>query len=149
MAQLFAAFGVNWQLLIAQAVNFAIVLVALWYFLYKPVLAMLAKREQVVAQGVADAKQAANTLAGADTLAEERVRAAEASAQEIVTSARELATAEKARLLKEAEARAAAVAHDAEARAKETEARAKRESEKEVARLSLLAAERVLHKHYD
>ena len=46
MQELFSAFGVNWKLLIAQAVNFGIVLVALRYFLYTPVLEMLEKRRQ-------------------------------------------------------------------------------------------------------
>jgi hypothetical protein len=34
MAQLFSAFGLELPLLIAQAVNFAVLMVALWYFLY-------------------------------------------------------------------------------------------------------------------
>ena len=38
MNELFAAFGIDWKLLLAQGVNFGIVLVALWYFLYRPVM---------------------------------------------------------------------------------------------------------------
>ena len=144
MQQLFAAFGVNVSLLIAQAVNFAIVLVALWYFLYKPVLTMIAKRQEVVAKGVEDAKLAGEKLAAADGVAESRVAAADTEASEIVSAARELGTAEKARLLKEAEARAVAVTADAEARAQEIAAKAKRESEQDIARLAILAAEKIL-----
>ncbi len=61
-----------------------------------------------------------------------------------MASAREAATGEKTRITKEAEARAAAIAADADARAAETAAKALRESEKEIARLSVLAAEKVL-----
>src|SRR5487761_1997723 len=104
MAQLLSAFGIDWRLLIAQAVNFAIVLVALWYFLYTPVLAMLSKRQEVVTKGVADAERAGKKLAGADSEALKRVVAAENQADGIVSAARESAAAEKARLLKEAEA---------------------------------------------
>ncbi len=144
MSELFSAFGVNWTLLGAQAVNFAIVLVALWYFLYKPVLATLAKRQEYVAKSVEEAKQVEALFARADGEAEARVRAADAEAEEIVATARELATTEKTRLVKEAEARAAAVAHDASARAAETIERARRESDRDVARLAVLAAEKVL-----
>ncbi len=144
MQELFAAFGIDWHLLIAQAVNFGIVLVALWYFLYKPVLAMLAKRQQVVAKGVEDAKLAEKMLASADDEALTRITSADAQAESIVSAARESATAEKVRLLKEAETRAAAVAKDAEARAIEVAARARRESEQEIARLAILAAEKVM-----
>ncbi|MFA6414638.1 MAG: ATP synthase F0 subunit B [Candidatus Paceibacterota bacterium] len=149
MSQLFSAFGINWQLLIAQAVNFAIVLVALWYFLYKPVLAQLAKRQETIAKGVEDAARAGALLAGADAEAAQRVAASDAEAEGIVSAAREAGNAEKARLLKEAETRAAAVAKDAESRAKEVAAKSKRESEREVARLAILAAEKLLKKNYD
>jgi len=127
MSELFSAFGIEWELLIAQAVNFAIVLVALWYFLYKPVLTMLEKRKEVVAQGVEDAAQAKETLAGADDEASRRVATAGNEAERIVLVAREAATGEKVRFLKEAEERAVAIARDAEARAAETAARAARE----------------------
>lgn len=149
MSELFSAFGVNWKLLIAQAVNFGIVLVALRYFLYKPVLAMLEKRREEVAQGVLDAAKAKDMLASADGEAEKRVKTADKKADDIVTAAREAGNAEKARLLKEAEARAVAVTKDADARAAEVAARSARESEREVARLAILAAEKILAKHYD
>lgn len=144
MDQLFSAFGIDWRLLVAQAVNFAIVLVALRYFLYRPILAMLAKRQQIVAQGVDDAAAAKSLLEGADAVAAERVAAADAEAERIVASAREAGAEEKMRLVKEAEARALAVAHDAALRADEVTTRARRESEQEIARLAILAAEKVL-----
>ena len=126
MQQLFSAFGIEWELLIAQAVNFGIVLVALWYFLYKPVLAQLEKRREVVAKGVEDAERAGELLAGADGEASKRVSAAEGEAEQMV-----------------------AVTKDAEARASEVAVRARKESEREVARLAVLAAEKILKKHYD
>jgi len=149
MSQLFSAFGIDWRLIIAQAVNFAIVLVALRYFLYKPVLAMLAKREEMVAKSVADAERATALLAGADDEVVKRVKSADATAEEIVASAREEGNSEKQRLLKEAEARAAAVTKDAQERAKEAAARLARESEQDIARLAILAAEKILKKQYD
>jgi len=146
MQQLLSAFGINWSLLLAQAVNFAIVLVALWYFLYKPVNEMLTKRQEIIAKGVADAAQAREIFARADSEAEVRVQAADTTAEKIVAAAREAATSEKTRLLKEAEERAAIIAKDAEARAAESLERARRESESDIARLAVLAAEKVLEK---
>lgn len=149
MQQLLSAFGIDWRLLAAQAVNFAIVLVALWYFLYKPVLVILAKRQEMVAKSVSDAAKVEELFATADSEAENRVKTADTEAEKIVALARESATVEKNRLLKEADERAALVAKDADARAIETSARARRESEKEIARLSVLAAENILKGHYD
>lgn len=144
MTALFGAFGLKGSLLLAQAVNFAIVLVALWYFLYKPVTKVLAERQQVVAKGVEDAKRAAEELAHAGDKAAEVVGKADKEAEAIVKSARSSATEERERMLAEAEARAAQVARDAQARAQEEAAATRRESEKEIARLAVLAAEKVL-----
>jgi len=149
MQELFSAFGVNWNLLIAQAVNFGIVLVALWYFLYKPVLAQLAKRQEMVAKSVSDAAKTEEIFSRADGEAEALVRAADSEAEKIVASAREAAQDEKTRLVKEAEERAQSIEKDAAARAQESIERARRESERDVARLAVLAAEKVLKEHHD
>lgn len=149
MSQLFSAFGIDWHLLIVQAVNFGIVLIALWYFLYKPVLSTMEKRRALVAKGVEDAEKAGELLANADGEALSRVAVADTEAAAIISKAREAANSEKTRLLKEAEVRAVAVTRDAEARALEVAERGRRESEKEIARLAILAAEKVLKQNHD
>lgn len=144
MESLLDAFGIDWKLLIAQLVNFGVLFVALTYLLYKPVIKTLDERKAKIAQGVEDANRAAEAAAVADEKAGEVVKGAETEAEGIVSSARDLAGTEKARIMKEAEERAAAVAADADARASEVAAKALRDSEKEIARLAVLAAEKVL-----
>lgn len=144
MDKLFEAFGVDWKLLAAQAVNFGVLLVALYLFLYKPVMKTLDERAKKIAQGVEDAERASEKLASADAEAGKVVAKADTEATEIVASARTAATEEKSRIVKEAEARATAIAADAEARATEAKASAIRESEKEIARLAMLAAEKAI-----
>ncbi len=144
MEQLFEAFGIDGSLLLAQLVNFGVLFVALTWLLYKPVMKTLDERRAKIAQGVEDAELASQKLATADTEAASVLHGAETEAEGIVAGARELAGSEKSRIVKEAEARAAQVALDAEARAEETAAKALRDSEKEVARLAILAAEKVL-----
>jgi F-type H+-transporting ATPase subunit b len=146
MGALLTTFGIDWHLLIAQSINFVILAVALTWLLYKPVLTMVKERERVVAKGVEDAEESAKLLSQADAEAGKRVDAAEKSAEEIVERARHAAAGERAKILKEAEERAKRVAGDAEARARETAAESLRKSEKEIARLALLAAEKVLRK---
>lgn len=149
MSALFSTFGLDWHLLVAQIVNFTVLAVALTWFLYKPVLKMVQERKRIVAKGVEDAERAGEMLTDADSEASKRIKTADEQAEKIVAAARESATVEKARLLKEAEARAVAVTNDAEARAVEIAARFRRESEQEVARLGILAAEKILKKQYD
>ena len=57
MAETLQSMGIQWPKLIAQAVNFAIVLFILWKWAYKPVFAMLEARRQKIAEGVANADQ--------------------------------------------------------------------------------------------
>ena len=144
MGQLFGAFGIEWKLLIAQAVNFAIVLAVLYYFLFRPLKRVLVKRQEVIAKGVQEAQEAEEKLKGADAVASEKVNLAETQAEAIVMSARVEAGNEKSQILKDAEARAQALSADAEARAKEQASKALHESEKEIARLAVLAAGKVL-----
>ncbi len=144
MESLLDAFGIDVKLLLAQLVNFGVLFVALTWLLYKPVMKTLDERAAKIAQGVEDAETASEKAAQADENAAKVVKGAETEAEGIVSSARDLAGTEKSRIMKEAEARAAQVALDAEARAQETAAKALRDSEKEVARLAVLAAEKVL-----
>lgn len=144
MDALFAAFGLDAKLLLAQGVNFAILFVALWMLLYKPVMKTLDERAKKIAQGVEDAERAAEKLANADQEAAKVVAEADAKGAEALASAREAASAERTRLVKEAEVRAEAIAKDADSRAKEASAKMLRESEKEIARLAVLAAAKVV-----
>lgn len=144
MSALLSTFGIDWHLLFAHGVNFAILAGLLTWLLYKPVMKMVAERERVVKQGVEDAEEAARTLSEAEHTASERLNKAESEAVGIVDTARQSAGEERTRIVKEAEARAAAVAADAEARSKEAAAKALRESEKEIARLAVLAAAKVM-----
>ena len=63
MAETLQSMGIQWPKLIAQAVNFAIVLFILWKWAYKPVFAVLEARRQKIAEGVADAEKSTAQLA--------------------------------------------------------------------------------------
>jgi len=144
MGALLNAFGIQSHLLIAQLVNFAILFLVLWYFLYRPTMKTLDERRKVVAKGVEDAQEASAALAGASQKANDITRTAETSAEEIVARAREEAGSERERLVKEAQNRAEGIERDAQARAAEAHERTLRESEKEIARMAILAAEKVV-----
>lgn len=144
MAQLFAAFGINWKLLVIQAVNFGLLLSLLTYFLYKPVLRMIDERREKVAQGVRDAEEAARKLSDAETEGQGIVGTAAREAETLVATARTRAEEKGSEIVKNAEARAEAVLKDAQARAEEAKRLALSESQKDIARAAMLAAEKIL-----
>ena len=88
MAELFAAFGINWKLLLAQGFNFGLLLLALWWFLYRPVLGMLDERRGVIEKGVKDAAAAGEMLARADGEGKEIVTKASQAAEALAATAR-------------------------------------------------------------
>ncbi len=58
MDTLIQALGLDWKILIAQLVNFAVLVFVLWRFAYKPVFEMLAERRSKIKKGLDDAHQA-------------------------------------------------------------------------------------------
>lgn len=146
MQDLLQAFGIDWRLLIIQIINFAILVGALWYLLYKPVLKMLKEREDMVAKGVKDAEDAQKAKEEIENTKGSMLKQAEHTAQEVVAHAKEQGVAERTKIVSDAEAHADKVKKDAELRAQESKARAQKEAEKDIARLSVLAAEKVLQK---
>src|SRR3989344_2809326 len=123
MDEIINAFGIDARLIIIQVVNFGILMVALGYFLYKPILRILKEREEKITQGLQDAEAAAQAKAEAG---EEK--------QTILTNAHVAA----------AQTKAGAVLSDAELKREQIKAAALKESEKEIATLAVLAAEKVL-----
>lgn len=148
MSELFAAFGINWKLLLVQAFNFALLLAVLWYFLYQPVLKMIDDRRQKIAQGVRDAEAAAKKLDAAKAKGEGIVGTASREAEGIVAAARARAEEKADEIVKTAESRAAAEFKDAAARAEEVKRQALKESEREIARAAMLAAEKILREKH-
>jgi F-type H+-transporting ATPase subunit b len=146
MADLLQSFGVDARLLIIQAVNFAVLLGALTYFLYKPVLKVLDERREKIAQGVADAQKASEELADASKTAEGIVSTATDSAEQILSTSKDAAMQKGKELIDEAQARSERIEADAQAKAAEAAKRALDGSNEQIARTAILAAERLLKK---
>ena len=144
MGALLSTFGINVNLLLIQAVNFGVTLVVLWYFLYRPLIKVIAQRKSVIAKGVTDAALAAETRAKTEEEKASIMAAAELRAEAVVARAADEGKAERAAIVKAAQERADAALKDAELQAVEARRRALQDSEKEIARTAILAAEKIL-----
>lgn len=144
MQQLFSAFGIDWRLLIIQGINFAILLGALTYFLYRPMMAMIDGRRAKIAEGVAAGLAATQRLADAQVEGEGIVGAAAREAETLVAGARTRAEQKAAQIASAADTRANNIVKEAEARAEEAKRKALVESQQQIARTAMLAAEKIL-----
>src|SRR2546423_680204 len=120
-------FGVTWPLFLSQVISFIIVCILLQKFAYKPILQVLEERRRRIEEGLANADKIkielarteaarrevldqansqANKLieearAAAARVQEQETQKAIASAEQIITKAREAAAAEHARMISE------------------------------------------------
>ena len=144
MEEIIHAFGIDHRLIIIQIVNFAILAGALGYFLYTPVLKLLREREEKIAQGLKDAEEAATAKTTAEAEKQTVLAAAHKEAEAVGERAKTAADAKSAEIVAAAQDKAAELMKSAEAKGEAMKAQALKESESEVAKLAILAAEKVL-----
>ncbi len=109
------ALGINFGLLIVQIIAFIIVFLTLNAWVYQPLLNMMETRKQKIAQGLEDARVAAEARANAEKEAAKVITDAQTEASKIVREATERAATagndvKAAAVAEAAKARAAAVA---------------------------------------
>ena len=83
--------GIQWPKLIAQFVNFSIVLFVLWRFAYKPVFNLLEVRRQKIADGIANAEKIKVELAKTEAERKRILEQAGDTANLMIEQAREAA----------------------------------------------------------
>ncbi len=144
MDAILTTFGIDWRLLLINAINFGLLMLLLWYFLYEPVLAMLEERRNKVAQGVADADAASARLREIEESRSAKLAKAGKEADSVLAAARANATLKEREIVASGEATAASMLKDAEAAAAELKAQALAESKQEAAKLIVLGVEKML-----
>ena len=87
--ELIHALGIDGRLILAQVVNFAILLFVLGKFVYKPVIAMLDERREGIKRALDREEMAASKLASAETDKEAILKEARAESMRIIEAARE------------------------------------------------------------
>jgi F-type H+-transporting ATPase subunit b len=142
--EILEVFGIHWKLLAAQAINFAIAMFVLYRFVYKPVFAMLEKRQEVIKRGLSDAEEAAKKKEAVEKEKGEILASARQEGGKIVEELRRQAVESEREVLRAAQEKSRGILGDAELRAKEEREHMLRESEKDVAKMAVLAAEKIL-----
>lgn len=144
MEDLIHAFGLDTRLIVIQIINFAILAGALWYFLYEPVLKMLDERKKKIEEGLQDAEDAKVLKENAEAERIKLLTRAEKEADAVAEKAKAHATEKSTQIVSAAETKADALLKEAAKKSEELKAKAHKESEAEIAKLAVLAAEKVL-----
>lgn len=135
MQQLLSQLGIDWQLLLAQAVNFFLLLVVLRIYVYKPLLQLLHDRRDRIEEGVVKAEEADRRLVEADEMKRAKIKEGEEQAIGMLRKTEADAKVLEAKLLADARKKEADALKNMDAVLRAREDESLRAAEKEAATL--------------
>lgn len=133
MQQLITQLGIDWHLLLSQAVNFAVLLVVLRIFAYKPLLKIMRERRQKIEEGLQKSEEATRRLHEVDEIAKQKTRATEEEAISIIRKTELQAKQAETKLLEEARRKESAIIESARLAAEKKEGEAREAFNREAA----------------
>ena len=144
MSELIHSLGIDWHILVAQIVNFAILFVVLLKFVYKPVIKMLDDRREGVLTALKNEEKATAKLAMADTDREKILAEARLESTAIIEASKRDAEDMKKKVLATAKEEVAKMQADGEKRLREERVRLLTEVKGEVGSLIVSTIEQTL-----
>ena len=149
MGQAVAALGINLPQLIAQIVNFTLLLVLLRLTLYKPILRMLDERKQKIAEGLNAAELARAEAAQAQANMQVQIDTARKEGQDLVANAQVIGARIQAEAREQAARDRETTVERARAEIQLERDRAIADLRREFAGITISAAERVIGQSLD
>ncbi len=135
MQQLFSQLGIDWRLLLSQAVNFFIVLIVLRLVAYRPLVQLLHERRARIEEGLTKAEEADRRLAESTKVGHEKIKEAEAQAIALLKQTEDESRVLEEKLLAEAKRKEADELANAAARLRAQEEASQRAAEKDAVAL--------------
>ena len=96
-------FHIDWKIIIAQSINFVIVLGVLYFFALKPIKKLMSEREARIRKGILDAKTNAETLTNTKKEYDAVIMKAKEEALSLFQQGKRDANIKKIEMLKDAE----------------------------------------------
>lgn len=140
---LLGTLGINAKLFAAQLVNFTIVLLVMWRWVYRPLVKMMDARAKEISDGLARGKEAEMLRVDAAAEREEIIREAHARARELSEAAEADAEALRVKKLALAKAEIEKLVDDAKVRIQRERTQTFDELKRETASLVALATQKL------
>jgi F-type H+-transporting ATPase subunit b len=141
--------GLNLGYLFVQIFNFAIIFVVLRAWVYKPILGLLERRRTTIAEGLEDARIAAEARQNAEQEAEKILADAQTKASQIVREANERAETQGKEVIAVAESEAAKKREETLAEVESERERILGELRGQVGTLAIAAAQKLINASLD
>ena len=149
MAEILDTLGVSWPTLIAQVVNFAVLLVVLYFFAYKPIMRMLDGRSGRIKESMEQAESVKEQAAHAEEETRKQLEAASKEGQERIARASRIGEEVKQKAQEEARQEGEVLLNRARTEIQRERDEAIGELRKEFADLTIMAAEKVIDRSLD
>jgi F-type H+-transporting ATPase subunit b len=149
MESLIETFHIDLKLLIAQAINFAIVFGVLYFFALKPLMKVMGDRTKTIEKSLTDAKKIEKNLAKVEEDYKGKINEAKKEASEILAKAMEAAESRKREIVNKAEEEIGAIINQEKAKIQAEKSTVLKEIKKEVADLVAASLEKILKEKVD
>jgi len=149
MESLIETFHIDVKLLIAQAINFAIVFSVLYFFALKPLMKVMGDRTKTIEKSLDDAKKIEENLAKAEEDYREKLNEAKKEASAILAKAMESADVKKKETINKAKEEIGQIINQEKAKMQTDKAVVLKEIKKEVADLVAASLEKILKEKVD
>ena len=146
--ELLTKLGIDWKLLAAQIVNFFILLVILYKFVYKPVLDLLEKRSKTIEKGIADAKASEERLKEIEQTREKSLRNTEKEIGKLFDQAKKDAEAMKQSIVSAANVQSEDMLRRTRAQMEEEKQKMLGDVKREVTAFIIQATSKVLEREF-
>jgi len=139
-------FGIDWPMLVAQAINFLIVAFVIWKFAFKSILSTIKEREKQISDSLKNADRIKLELEETEKQQQETLQEASIAAKRTISSAQEQAKAYIEAQKEDARKQAEEIISKAKRAMEQERERVLREAREEIASLVVLTSSKVLSK---
>lgn len=136
--------GINIKLLIAQVINFLVLLFVLYKFAYGPVLKMLDNRTKKIEKGLRDAEDAKNKLVEISEREKKILSEARNEARKIIKKSEDVALKNAKDIEISAKAQSEKILEEAKVQIEQEKNKAVKEAKSEIAGLVVSATEKII-----
>ncbi|MCD4694149.1 F0F1 ATP synthase subunit B [bacterium] len=142
--KLFNALGLNLYILIAQLVNFAILVFVLYKFAYNPILDFLKDRREKIEKGVLNAKKADEKMEEVKIKEEEILKEAKKKGREIAELAKQEGEKKRKKIIENTKEEIGQIINQEKEKMRAEKGETLKQAKKEIAELVTLSLEKVL-----
>ena len=149
MPEIFEKLGLDYKLIIAQIVNFVLLLVILQRLAYKPVLKMLKDRTEKIEKSLKQAKKIEEELKNTEETKLAEIKKAKMEAQEIIKEAHEASEKKAQESIERTKLKTQEIVEKAKQEIKAEKENSVQKAKQEIADVSVLIAKKIIGENID